>query len=89
MTLQAVPNPFNPRVTFRFELAVESHTRLEIFDLRGRRVADLGSRVRQAGAHSVTWDGDDTDGRNLPSGVYLARISTPESSASRKIVLAR
>ncbi len=89
MTLQAVPNPFNPRVTFRFELAAESNTRLEIFDLRGRRVADLGSRVRQAGAHSITWDGDDTDGRNLPSGVYLARISTPESSASRKIVLAR
>ncbi|MEN8008119.1 MAG: FlgD immunoglobulin-like domain containing protein [Candidatus Krumholzibacteriota bacterium] len=89
LALEAVPNPFNPRVTFRFDLAADSLARLEIFDLRGRRVADLGEDVRQAGPHSVTWDGVDRQGRSLPSGVYLARISTAEGTAARKIVLAR
>ena len=89
LTLQAVPNPFNPRVTHQFDLPAASHTRLEIFDLRGRLVADLGERFRQAGPQSETWDGVDRQGRNLPSGVYLARISTPQSAALRKIVLAR
>ena len=89
LTLQAVPNPFNPRVTFQFDLAVASHTSLEIYDLRGRLVADLGSGPREAGPHRVTWDGVDVQGRDLPSGVYLARVRTDQGSATRKIVLAR
>ena len=89
LVLEAVPNPFNPRVDLQFDLPAASHTRLEIFDLRGRLVADLGEKFRQAGPQSVTWDGVDRQGRNLPSGVYLARISTPNGAASRKIVLAR
>jgi flagellar hook assembly protein FlgD len=62
---------------------------LEIFDLRGRRVADLGEKLRQAGPHTMTWDGMDRQGRDLPSGVYLARVRTAEGSVARKIVLAR
>ena len=89
LVLQAVPNPFNPRVTFQFDLAAASHTSLEIFDLRGRLVADLGSGPREAGPHRVTWDGVDVQGRDLPSGVYLARVRTDQGSATRKIVLAR
>lgn len=89
LALDAVPNPFNPRVSLRFELPVATSTRLEIFDLRGRLVADLGEEYRQAGPYSVTWDGRDREDRNLPSGVYLARLVTAKSSVSRKIVLAR
>ena len=89
LTLEAVPNPYNPRVTFSFELAARSTARLQVFDLRGRLVADLGEGAREAGFHEVTWDGVDRQGRSLPSGVYLTRISTPSAAASRKIVLAR
>jgi flagellar hook assembly protein FlgD len=89
MSLQAVPNPFNPRVTLQFDLPAAAVAHLEIFDLRGRLVADLGEKHRQAGAHSATWDGIDREGRDLPSGVYLARLRTPDGAASRKIVLAR
>jgi hypothetical protein len=52
-------------------------------------MADLGSRVRWAGPQSVSWDGVDSGGRDLPSGVYLARLMTSAGTASRKIVLAR
>lgn len=89
LTLQAVPNPFNPRVSLLFDLPEASLTRLEIFDLRGRLVADLGEKFRQAGPQSATWDGVDRQGQDLPSGVYLARVLTPKSAASKKIVLAR
>jgi len=89
MSLQAVPNPFNPRVNLQFDLPAASVTHLEIFDLRGRLVTDLGEKHRQAGSHSETWDGIDRLGRDLPSGVYMVRVRTDEGSASRKIVLAR
>ena len=45
LILEATPNPFNPRVSLKFELPTASRTRLEIFDLRGRRVADFGEYV--------------------------------------------
>jgi hypothetical protein len=87
--LEAVPNPFNPSVTLRFELSVASATHLEIYDLSGRLVADLGTKFREAGSHGVTWNGIDRQGRHLSSGVYLARLRTPGETISRKIVLVR
>ena len=89
LAIEAVPNPFNPRTELRFELATASLTRLEIFDLRGRLVADLGEKYREKGLHRVKWEGLDRDDRSLPSGMYLARVVTPLGSASKKIILAR
>lgn len=89
LALQAVPNPFNPRVELRFNLRQASFTQLKIYDLRGRLVADLGSGLREAGPHSVIWEGKNPRGENLPSGVYLARLKTTNGSDSQKILLAR
>lgn len=89
LALEAVPNPFNPVTEFRFELATATLTRIEIYDLRGRLVADLGEEIREPGLHQVKWEGQDRAGRPLPSGVYLGRIVTPQGSATTKIVLAK
>ncbi len=89
LNLQATPNPFNPRVTIQFELHGPAATRIEVFDVRGRLMASLGVKHREAGVQSVAWDGTDRDGRNLPSGVYLARVRAGKISESLKIVLAR
>ncbi len=89
LALEAFPNPFNPRVTLKFEVAAGASAQLDIFDLRGRLVAPLGARYRGPGPHRVTWDGRDVRGRELPSGVYLARMTTGEESAAVKVVLAK
>ncbi len=89
LQLAASPNPFNPRVTLQFALTSPAEAHLEIFDLRGRLVSDLGQKFRQAGPHQVAWDGLDTQGRQLPSGVYLARVRAGRETASQKIVLAK
>ncbi|MEN8007215.1 MAG: FlgD immunoglobulin-like domain containing protein [Candidatus Krumholzibacteriota bacterium] len=89
LNLRATPNPFNPRVTIQFELQTPVATRIEVFDVRGRRVATLGTKRRDAGVQSVDWDGTDREGKNLPSGVYLARVVAGQMSVSLKIVLAR
>lgn len=82
--LSAFPNPFNPRVTLRFELATEGPTRLEIFDPRGLRVARLQGGFRAAGAHELVFDGS-----RLASGVYFARLSTAAGYTSSKLILAK
>ncbi len=68
------PNPFNPRTTVEFFLSRPGHTRLEIYDLRGRRVRRLLDAALVAGDHAEVWDGRDDEGGTVPSGVYFIRL---------------
>ncbi|PID81653.1 hypothetical protein CSB20_01945 [bacterium DOLZORAL124_64_63] len=83
------PNPFNPRVNFRFSLPAPAHARLGVFDLRGRRVATLVDRHLDAGVHDASWDGRGAHGRNAPAGVYLAIMESGDQRECRKIILAK
>jgi len=63
---------------------------LSIHDVSGRRVATVIRGQREAGSHSVVWDGRDDRGRRAPSGIYFARIGTASGAiASARIVLTR
>lgn len=63
------PNPFNPRTELRFDLERAGDCDLEVFDLRGRRVARLTLGRKGAGEHAVRFAADD-----LASGTYLVRL---------------
>ncbi len=81
------PNPFNPRGTVTFTMDKASHALLEIYNLRGQKVATLADAELPAGAHNRVWDGRDVDGRCVSNGIYLLRLQTPETAATRKLVL--
>ncbi len=82
------PNPFSASTTLDLELATEARATLEVFDVRGRRVATLIDKMMPAGDHTVTWDGRDVDGRVQPSGVFFCRLTVNGSPAgTRRIVL--
>ena len=87
--LRNVPNPFNPSTVLRFELERSSAVRVQIFDLRGRFVADLGAGLRGAGEHAITWDGRDDSGAVLPSGVYVAHLQVGTELTTHKLTLVR
>jgi photosystem II stability/assembly factor-like uncharacterized protein len=89
VALTNYPNPFNPLTTFAFALPREARVRLEIFDVRGERVALLLDEMRPAGAHEVRWDGRDDRRRDMPSGLYFARLAAGDQVTSRKLTLAR
>jgi hypothetical protein len=78
------PNPFNPRTLVTFTLPAASKVSLDILDLQGRRVANLVDGTLSAGTHSVTFDGKD-----LPSGMYISRLTTDRGSRERKMMLIR
>ncbi|HEU4929905.1 MAG TPA: PQQ-dependent sugar dehydrogenase, partial [Candidatus Krumholzibacteria bacterium] len=80
--LRAVrPNPFSTSTVFDIELGSEAKATLEVFDVRGRRVATLIDTMMPAGDHTVTWDGRDVDGRVQPSGVFFCRLTVSGSPA--------
>ena len=87
--LEAVPNPFNPRTSFTFDLPRATHCRLTVYDLRGRAVRDLCDTVLPAGRQTLVWNGRDDGGRDLPSGAYVARINHAGGTGTCKAVLLR
>jgi hypothetical protein len=80
------PNPFNPRVSARFALADPAVVRVGVYDLAGRLVADLSAGRREAGSHTVTWDGTGPGGP-AGAGIYFLRIDSPRQVLSRKVML--
>lgn len=81
---QNYPNPFNPRTQISFTLPAASEVRLDVLDLQGRRVATLVDKTMAPGPHTVTFDGG-----NLPSGMYVAHLTTDQGSQERKMTLVR
>jgi hypothetical protein len=76
----AVPNPFNPACRLDFELPWTGRMTGAVHDVRGRRVRLLDTGIRQAGRHTLHWDGTDEKGRRQPGGLYLfvLDVDTPE-----------
>lgn len=86
------PNPFGERTSIVFRLsnlAAAGKTRLEIFDLEGRRVARLEDGVLSAGPHTYHWDGLSDNGKTMINGVYFARLTTAEGTRNKKLILLR
>ena len=83
------PNPFNPSTTFRFSLAHEGEAELTVIDARGRLVRELVNGVYPAGDHDITWDGRDSRGRPVPSGVYFYRLRAAGLQYTRAATLVK
>ena len=73
---QNYPNPFNSSTVVRFALPVRAPVELAVYNLMGQKVTELVSGLREAGSHTLKWDGRDDDGRELASGVYVYRLRT-------------
>ena len=81
------PNPFNLSTTIRYEIPVDCHVELVIYDILARRVKVLEEGEVQVGIHEVVWDGRTTDGELASSGVYLYRLVADEFTAQGKMLL--
>jgi len=72
---QNYPNPFNPNTIIKFDLPARSQVEVSIYDVNGKLVKKLINDQKEAGYHSVEWNGTDAYGRKVGSGIYFYRIS--------------
>jgi len=88
---QNSPNPFNPSTTIQYSIpeGKSVKVRLNVYDLRGALVRTLVNQVINSGIHSVVWDGIDTTGNRVSSGVYIYRIQAGRFSKTNKMLLIR
>jgi len=84
---QNYPNPFNPATTLRYELPEPGKVEIRIFDLQGRTVNQLVSAFQDVGKYTVVWNGCDSRGNQVPSGIYFYQLKSGSFSKTRKAVL--
>ena len=83
---QNYPNPFNPETTIKYDVAADSFVELTVFNLLGQRVRVLVSENQQAGVYRQRWDGRDTAGLQMPSGLYIYRLKAADFTQTRKMI---
>jgi hypothetical protein len=86
---QNFPNPFNPVTVVQYSLAEKGHVSITVYDVSGREVRVLVDEEREAGPHSLVWDGRNNDGEDLASGVYFVRYRAGTESFWKKAALLR
>jgi hypothetical protein len=86
---EIAPNPFRASTVIRFDLPRAGPTRLEIFNVTGRRVRVLESGKMNPGRYAPVWDGRDGAGRAVSPGVYFVRLESGDFRATKKVVRTR
>ena len=85
---QNYPNPFNAGTAIRFHLGTASEWDLTIYNVLGQVVRRFNGNS-EAGWVDVTWNGDDENGSGVGSGLYFARLSSAQFTATRKMMLVK
>jgi len=83
------PNPFVNNTRFEYYLPVVSRVTIKIYDDTGLLMSTLVDQLREAGSHSVIWNGNDKEGRPVSSGVYFYLLSTELGHVTGKILFVR
>jgi len=89
MLSQNFPNPFNPITTITFTLPVESIVTLSVYDISGHLVKTPFTGKAGPGETRVIWDGTNSMGNPVASGVYIYKLTAGKKVLSRRMVLLR
>ncbi|MBN1756366.1 S8 family peptidase [bacterium] len=84
---KAYPNPVNMVTSIPYQLETPGRVQLQVYDCLGKRVKELVNQYQAPGKYSVTWQGQDSDGNSLNSGVYLYRLKVNESEQFGKLMI--
>ncbi len=81
------PNPFNPKTTIEYSLQVRSQVSIVVYNLIGQEIRALVNEIKPAGLHETYWDGTDSDGYEVATGVYFYQIRADDFVETRKMLL--
>ncbi len=84
---QNYPNPFNPTTTIAYDLSKKAQVTIEVFDVLGQKIVTLLSKSQSTGHHTIVWNGKDVKGNYVGSGIYFYKMTTPEFSQIKKMIL--
>ena len=87
--LNNYPNPLNDRTIIHFRAGASAQIKVEVYNILGRLLAIPVRGYFAAGEHTVSWDGADTNGNSLPSGIYIQKFSSGKFTSYRKLTIVK
>ena len=84
---QNYPNPFNPYTTIKYEIPHDGRVNIDVFNILGQKVTTLVDENKIAGHHTILWNGLNSAGRAVASGVYFYRLKSRDYSDIKKMTM--
>ena len=81
------PNPFNATTQVRYYLAERGDVNFVVYDLLGQKVYEFNQSDVDVGSHTINWEGVDSGGRPVATGVYFYRLKVGDFSDTRQMLL--
>jgi len=90
--LQNYPNPFNPETWFPYQLAADSSVIINIYSAKGQMIRTIPVGTKQVGVYVIKdkaayWDGRDSLGEKVASGVYFYSLQAGDFRATRRMLI--
>jgi len=89
LQMSAHPNPVSRGTTLSFSLEARENVSMCIYDISGRLVAEIDAGALPAGPNEMMWDGRDSGGEDVASGIYLCRLKAGDDHATSKLTVLR
>jgi hypothetical protein len=80
--IQNYPNPFNSSTVINYNLPLDCHVKLTIYNIIGEIVETLVDSQRSSGVHSVTWAAGD-----IANGLYFYQLHADDVQIVKKLVI--
>ena len=87
LKLSIGPNPFSSVTNVEFTISSDAAVNVSVYSVKGERVRALDASNFRQGTNRVLWDGTDENGRALPSGTYLVRVTANNSTATQRVTI--
>jgi hypothetical protein len=82
---QNYPNPFNASTMISYDLKTDSKVSLKVYNILGQEVTTLVDKYQPVGSYTVAWNGKDSRGNDLSTGVYFYILKAGDFSANKKM----
>ena len=86
---QNYPNPFNPTTLINYQAPTAGHVELKVYNTLGQEIRTLANSIQSIGTHQAAWDGRDSHGNVVPSGVYFYQLKAGSFVKTRKMLFIR
>jgi hypothetical protein len=86
---QNYPNPFGPKTLIPFALPADQDAAVEIYNAAGQLVATVADGAFGRGSNIAAWDGSDSRGRPVASGLYFYKVTAGRETVTRRMLLLR
>ena len=87
ISISNYPNPFNPSTTINFDIPRNGNVNIAIFNIKGQQVDIILDEFMEAGKHSVVWNGTNSEGRRVSSGIYFTHLKFGTEALFLKMLL--